>query len=277
LACVVAAVPAALGARLRTVPGALGTALGSTSYIAHRLELQHRLFSFVHALVVLTEWARRVVLDNGAPAEKVVVNRLGIETGPAAAKPGPLMQPARPPIRVGYLGRFDPIKGVDDLIAAMSDVPAGVALELEIRGPIPVPEHQALLDQALALAARDRRVHVGPALSESEVPAFLASLDVLCCPSRCLEGGPTVAIEAHAVGTPVIGTRIGGLAELVVDGRSGQLTAPGDRAALTRLLRSMAADPAHTIDRWRAHLPPARTMAAVADEYQPLYLGSPVE
>jgi glycosyltransferase involved in cell wall biosynthesis len=225
-------------------------------------------------LVVLTDWARRVVLDNGAPANKVVVNRLGIEMGEVTAKPGPATQPARPPIRVGYLGRFDPIKGIDDLTAAMRAVPAGVALELEIRGPIPTRENQPLLDDALALAARDRRVHVGPAVPEGDVPAFLASLDVLCCPSRCLEGGPTVAIEAHAVGTPVVGTRIGGLAELVVDGRSGHLFAPGDRAALTRLLSNMASDPLHTIDHWRAHVPPARTMAAVADAYQPLYLGS---
>ena len=47
-------------------------------------------------------------------------------------------------------------------------------------------------------------------------------------PSLVAEGGPTVAIEAHAVGTPVIGTRIGGLAELVTDGVNGRLVAPGD-------------------------------------------------
>lgn len=268
----VAALPAALSARLRTLPGGLGTALGSTSYIGHRLELQGRLFSLVRALVVLTDWARRVVLDNGAPPEQVVVNRLGIGNEQVAPKPGPRVRPTGTPVRVGYLGRFDPMKGVDDLLAAMGDVPTQTPLELEIRGPAPEAEHQPLMNAALALAARDRRVRIGPALSEHDVPAFLASLDVLCCPSRCLEGGPTVAIEAHAVGTPVVGTRIGGLAELVIDGRSGQLIAPGDRSALTELLTSMAADPLHTIDHWRAHLPPARTMLAIVDEYEPLYL-----
>jgi glycosyltransferase involved in cell wall biosynthesis len=266
------AVPPSLSAHMRNLPGALGTALGATSYIAHRRELQNRLFSLVRALVVLTEWARRVVLDNGGPANQVIVNRLGIEPGAVALKSGPDQQPTRKPIRVGYLGRLDPIKGVDDLIAAMSALPVDIPLRLEIRGPDPVHEHHALLAAARALAARDSRVYVGPAVPENEVPAFLASLDVLCCPSRCLEGGPTVAIEAHAVGTPVVGTWIGGLAELVVNGLSGQLIAPGDRASLTRLLRDIAIDPQRTIDHWRAHLPRVRTMSAVADDYEPLYL-----
>jgi glycosyltransferase involved in cell wall biosynthesis len=87
----------------------------------------------------------------------------------------------------------------------------------------------------------------------------------------CLEGGPTVAIEAHAAGTPVIGTRIGGLAELVGDGVSGRLVAPDDWRALAAVLLEMAGDPAGTIDRWRAALPRPRTMDEVAAEYLTLY------
>ena len=64
-----------------------------------------------------------------------------------------------------------------------------------------------------------------------------------------------MAIEAHAVGTPVIGTRIGGLAELVTDGVNGRLVAPGDRRALAGVIREMIADPQGTIDRWRRALP----------------------
>ena len=80
-----------------------------------------------------------------------------------------------------------------------------------------------------------------------------------------------MAIEAHAVGTPVIGTRIGGLAELVDDGVSGRLVAPGDWRALADVFLEMAGDPAGTIDRWRCTLPRPRTMDEVAAEHLTLY------
>jgi len=108
-------------------------------------------------------------------------------------------------------------------------------------------------------------------VSETEALRVLADYDVLCCPAVCLEGGPTVAIEAHAVGTPVIGTRIGGLAELVTNGVDGRLVPPGDWRALAGALRDMAENPAGTIDRWRLALPPARTMDQVAADYLSLY------
>ena len=77
-----------------------------------------------------------------------------------------------------------------------------------------------------ALVKGDPRVTFASPVTHNEVLKVLAGYDVLCCPSRCLEGGPTVAIEAHAVGTPVIGTQIGGLAELVSDGINGRLVVP---------------------------------------------------
>ncbi len=114
-------------------------------------------------------------------------------------------------------------------------------------------------------------VTFAPPVAECEVPGLLARYDVLCCPAVCVEGGPTVAIEAHAVGTPVVGTRIGGLAELVTDGVDGRLVAPGDWHALAAVLREMADDSVGTIDRWRRTVPPARTMDAVTADYLALY------
>lgn len=59
-------------------------------------------------------------------------------------------------------------------------------------------------------------------------------------PSLCPDSCPTVAIEAMACGKPVIASRIGGLTDMVLPGRTGLLVAPGDvpelRAALSRLL-----------------------------------------
>ena len=80
-----------------------------------------------------------------------------------------------------------------------------------------------------------------------------------------------MAIEAHAAGTPVVGTRIGGLAELITDGRNGRLVAPADWRALAAVLTDIARDPAGTIDRWREAIPAARTMDDVTADYLALY------
>ena len=112
---------------------------------------------------------------------------------------------------------------------------------------------------------------VGEGIEPADVAGVLRSYDVLCCPSRCLEGGPTVGLEAMAVGVPVIAASVGGVAEVVQDGVNARLVPPGDVAALTAALVEVASDPGATICQWRMHLPAPRTMRDVAREYLDLY------
>jgi glycosyltransferase involved in cell wall biosynthesis len=79
-----------------------------------------------------------------------------------------------------------------------------------------------------------------------------------------------VALEALAVGTPVIGTRIGGLAEIVEDGVNGRLVEAGDWRALADVLRTIGRDRA-VVDTWRRGIGPVRTMDDVAADYEALY------
>ena len=86
------------------------------------------------------------------------------------------------------------------------------------------------------MLAGDARVTFGPGVPGPDVPALLAGYDVLLCPSMWFENGPTIALEAIAVGTPIIASRVGNLAELIVDDVNGQLVAPGDIDAWARAL-----------------------------------------
>jgi glycosyltransferase involved in cell wall biosynthesis len=117
----------------------------------------------------------------------------------------------------------------------------------------------------------DSRITIAQPIPHGRILQALAAIDVVCCPSIAAEGGPTVAIEAHAVGTPVIGTRIGGLPELVTDGINGRLVAPGDWRALADVVRAIVTDPAGTVDHWRRALPPARTLDEVTRDYLAMY------
>jgi glycosyltransferase involved in cell wall biosynthesis len=141
---------------------------------------------------------------------------------------------------------------------------------VELRCPLHGDADGRELARLRALAGGDARIAFLPALTGAEVPRVLAEWDLLCCPSVCHEGGPTVAIEAQAVGTPVIGSRIGGLAELIADGENGRLVPPGDVPALATALREVALAP-RLVDVWRTRLEPARTADDVARDYLALY------
>lgn len=271
LARLIARLPVSVSEVGRELPSRFGTAVGVPAMIARNGRRQAELLDSVASFVVLTRWARDVVVLNGAPPAKVAINRLGYGHARPPVKPEPSKRPTERPIKVGYVGRFDPIKGPAVLARAVASLPRDISIRVHFRGPAATSAEQRCRRDVEAIVANDPRVETGPAIPYDEVLPYLEGLDVLCCPSLCLEGGPTIAIESHAVGTPVIGSRIGGLAELVADGRNGRLVAPGDVGALANVLRQLVDDPAGTIDRWRTSLPPARTMDDVASEYLALY------
>ncbi|MFI5177444.1 MAG: glycosyltransferase [Vicinamibacterales bacterium] len=270
-AAIVARTPRPAADLLRRLPGRAGAAFALPAFVRDQQARQQRLLTSVDRFVLLTDWAGRTVIANGAPPSKVAVNRLGIATRLPAPKPGPDVHPTTLPLRLAYLGRFDPIKGIDGLVRALTSLSADLPFRAEIVGPVSTPGEQRVVDDVLKLIGRDPRITICAPIPHAGVPRALADLDLLCCPSLVAEGGPTVAIEAHAVGTPVIGTRIGGLAELVTDGINGRLVAPGDWRGLADVLRTVLHDPHGTIDAWRRALPPARTFDAVTRDYLAMY------
>jgi glycosyltransferase involved in cell wall biosynthesis len=255
------------------VPGKLGTLLGIRDQMRHEQHLQAELLANVDAFVLLTQWAHDTVAANAGNSARLSLNRLGTCGAIAEPKPSPELRPTKRPILVGYLGRFDSVKGVHDLARAFASLPRELEIRLEFRGPAASPAERQVLRELQGILGEDRRVVFQPAVPSDQVYQCLRDYDVLCCPSVCVEGGPTVAIEAHAVGTPVIGTRIGGLAELITDHFNGRLVRPGDWRGLASVLAKAANDPAGTIDRWRLALPPARTMDEIAADYLALYEG----
>jgi glycosyltransferase involved in cell wall biosynthesis len=265
-----ARVPPLVGSLFRSIPGRAFTAASMTDLIARNADKQRELLERVRAFVVLTDWAAQAAIANGAPRNKIVVNRLGVAGSPAP-KPGPAIRPTVRPVRIGYVGRYDPIKGVLDCARALAALPPDVAVEAELRGPMRSAADREIADRARSLLGGDPRFEVGAEVAPERLSALLAGFDVVCCASVCLEGGPTVALEAHAVGTPVVGTRIGGLAEIVRPDINGALVEPGDWRALSALFARIAAAPDVTVDRWRRDLDRPRTMEAVARDYLEVY------
>jgi len=271
MAALIAGLPGAVAELARRAPGRIGAAFALPAFIRDQKARQRRLLATVDRFVLLTDWARHTVAANGAPATKIAVNRLGVAHRPFTRKPGPDDRPTTTPVRLAYVGRFDPIKGVEGFVRALTSLSADVPFRAELIGPVFTAAEQGVVDNLRRLIGGDPRITIAEPVPHARMSQALAGFDVICCPSLAAEGGPTVAIEAHAVGTPVIGTRIGGLAELVTDGVNGRLVAPGDWGALADSIRSMVVDPAGTIDRWRRVLPPVRTLDDVTRDYLALY------
>lgn len=82
----------------------------------------------------------------------------------------------------------------------------------------------------------------------SDLPRLLVACDLVVLPSRA-EGLPTVLIEAAAAGRPVVASRVGGVPEVVEDGTTGDLVAPGDPAGLAAAVAALLRDRARA-DRY---------------------------
>jgi glycosyltransferase involved in cell wall biosynthesis len=263
-------VPAAMSHAAGALPGRIGTALGMTDLITRNLEKQRAMFDLIDAFVVLTEHAAAIVRANGAPAAKVVVNRLGVRDG-AIRSGTPVAKASGSVVTAGYVGRFEDVKGVLDLAAAMQRVPADVPLRLEFRGPTQTAADRGTKARIAQMIASDSRVTVGEGVAPDHVVDLLRTYDVICCPSRCLEGGPTVGLEAMAAGVPVVAASAGGVAEVVEDGVNARVVPPGDVERLAAALVEIARSPASTISAWKTRLPVPRTMRDVARDYLSLY------
>jgi len=84
----------------------------------------------------------------------------------------------------------------------------------------------------VASAGVEDRVRLVGRIPHSEVPAYLASADLAVLPSETVEGLGVVLLEALASGTPVVGSRVGGIPDVIRDGVTGLLCRPGDQEDL---------------------------------------------
>ncbi len=138
---------------------------------------------------------------------------------------------------VAALGRFVPVKGFDLLVEALPTVVAGVeSTWLLLVGD--GPERGPLEARAARLGVAGR-VHVTGAVAD--VAPCLAAADVVAAPSRN-EGMGRVLVEAMALGLPVVGTAVGGIPAVIVEGACGRLVPPGDVPALARALVDLGRD-----------------------------------
>jgi glycosyltransferase involved in cell wall biosynthesis len=150
----------------------------------------------------------------------------------------PLDRPA-----VALTGQISEVKGIWDFVEAIrilreQRVPCAFAVlgdDLKGQGALRV----AMERRVAALGASEHVHFLG---FRSNAPALLPAFDIITVPSH-VEPLGNATLEAMAAGVPVVGSRVGGIPEMIVDGHTGLLVQPHEPIALAAALRRLADSP----------------------------------
>lgn len=182
--------------------------------VAGMIREVHRAPNRVHRYIALNSYARSMFIRSGLPAGRVVV------------KPNFMPDPGPPPTaaRKGglFVGRLSMDKGVTQLVEAWQ----GIDDVLQIGGTGPLEAH--------VRAAAPKTVEFSGWLTPEQVRAAMLQRSFLLVPSLSTEQFPMALAEAFSCGLPVITSRTPALSEIVVEGKTGLLSAPGDVDDLRR-------------------------------------------
>jgi glycosyltransferase involved in cell wall biosynthesis len=223
-------------------------------------------FDAMDQVIVLCDWTQRLLRLNGVPEAQMKLVRHGLTQLPAA----PPTRVARGELKLAFFGRLDPTKGLHVVLEALALAPTlPVSLELFALGADAVGKYP---DRIRALVSRDARVSWRAPVPAADVPAVIAGFDALVVPSIGFETGPLVVLEAFAMGVPVIGSRLGGIAEWVIDGVNGLLATADDPSDWQRVIECWASD-AQLRSALALGIRSPRSMADVALENLIIYKG----
>lgn len=216
-----------------------------------------------------------ILRAKGLGQQPVATIPLGVDVERFAARPATdetdldcpaIMDAPRP--RVGFIGRLEPVKGLDVLLDAFEQVPPPATLLIAGDGPE---------RPRLAARADGQRVRLLPALAYAQVPAVLHSLDALVLPSVTIlpqhrEQFGRVLVEAMAAGVPVIGSSSGAIPEVIGD--AGLVVPERDPPALAEAIRRVLADASlrqTLVERGRARVQARFAWPVVAEQTADLF------
>ena len=181
----------------------------------------------VDLYIALTEFSRNKLIEGGVPASKIVVKPNFVDHDPGSGTGGG-----------GYaifVGRLSQEKGLESLLSAWRSLEGILPLKIVGSGPMAAAVQQAARSDAAIQS-------MGP-LPLDDVYKLIGDATVLILPSECYENFPRVLVEAFAKGTPVIAPKLGAMAEIVDDDRTGLHFEPGNAADLAAKIRLLLAEP----------------------------------
>ena len=168
----------------------------------------------VDRYVALTEFSCQKFREAGLPPHKLTVKPNFVDPDPGVG--------SAPRGYALFVGRLSREKGVASLLSAWERLPRSIPLRIIGDGPLREELQARAEQQGLSSLTFYGR------LEHPEVVAMMQGARFLVFPSECYENCPTTILEAFACGVPVIASALGGMQELVENGRTGLYFRPCD-------------------------------------------------
>ena len=233
----------------------------SDADMKERLAQARRVFEEITLFVAPSRSLAEEFIALGLDRSRIRVSDNGL---PHMARPA--RGPAGAPLRIGFVGTLVWHKGAHVLLDAVRRL-ASDSYEVQVHGDEKVfPDYVADLRRR----ADGLPVRFMGRFDQAQAMAVYGGLDVLVVPSLWLENSPLVIHEAFQAGVPVVGSRIGGTADLVTDGVNGRLYDPASPAELAAILSSLLDNPAQ-VAAWAAALPAVKTIEEDALAWERTY------
>lgn len=222
-----------------------------SAYLRKKPNAYASLFQRGDLFLPISEVWREKLIALGAPPDRTLVHRMGVDTSRFMLKPRALQWGE--PVRFIGVGRMVEKKGFDDALtafAAMTAAPGAPKATLTLIGDGPLRQQ---LQARAAQLKQDGAVRFTGLLAHAEVAHELSQAHVFVLPSKTaasgdMEGIPVALMEALAQGLPALATRHSGTPELAEHEKSGLLCDEGDWRALSANMLALAREPA----RWAA-------------------------
>jgi glycosyltransferase involved in cell wall biosynthesis len=263
--------PLRLAKRAKSAPGRLATALSARALAVEHFDDIKEMIRNADRIIAVCGWLYEALAENGVPKNKLALCRHGV-SDQYVAKLRDLRAPTRPansPLRLLFLGRWDSTKGLDTVVQAVRLLSSN-AITLSIRALPAERDMHTYESNVRKLAFGDSRVKIEDPIDHHELATTIASYDVLLVPSKCLETGPLVVLEAQAAGLFILGAALGGISELLANDDNAELIQPGNAAAWAAAISRLA--DRHHMTAPLSHKPRnVRTMSIVASEMTEIY------
>ncbi len=199
-----------------------------TAFIAWAIDRHWKNKTWINKVdmyITAADFTRQKYLQKGIPQEKIAIKPHFLSKDPGKRNGDKSY--------ALYVGRLSQEKGVDVLIEAWKSLK---------NIPLKIVGHGDQWNQLRELAKNNSDIEFLGRLPEQECEKYLREARVLVIPSVCYESFPRILVEAYAHGLPIIASRLGSLAELIIDGKTGLLFEPGNAQDLAQKIRVLADD-----------------------------------
>lgn len=212
---------------------------GSPSWINYA-QFRRQLAQEGDLFLCVSEYIRQRVIELGFPKERTHVHYIGIDTQAILPR-----HPNEERLFVLHVARLVEKKGTEYLVRAFAQVAAQISqVELVIVGEGPLRAHLETLAKSLRIEERIRFLGAKP---HAEVLSLIRKAAILVLPSVTARSGDAeglgmVLLEASAQGVPIIGTKHGGIPEVIEEAKTGYLVPERDVGLLAERLHKLLID-----------------------------------